>query len=276
MNQMNNQMPMNNQMSMNNQMNNPMNYQMNNPLINLIMKNQFMNQMVYKMVTQIYTNMMKNQFMNQTNNNTKNINNCVDNNINNNIKNLNNCVDNNININKMKDNCCNHLKTSINSKDNEVKKTNDLIKNRNSITEEDFKELKEVFEMFDKDKKGKINPKDLKESLKALDSVNIEENIYKNLDIFIQKNENITFEQFVNLIYCEKDYKSKEELRNLFNSLVDDKNSDVITFNSLKKAIQEIGENTSDQEIKDLIKNSSKNGRDVMTFEEFYEIMSKV
>ena len=157
-----------------------------------------------------------------------------------------------------------------------MNKTNDLIKNRNSISDEYFKELKEVFDLFDKDKKGKIDPKDLKESLKGLDSVNIEENIYKNLDIFIQKNENITFEQFVYLIYCDKDYKSKEELRNLFNFLVEDKNSGVITFNSLKKAFQEIGENISDQEIKDLIKNSSKSGRDVLTFEEFYEIMSKV
>ena len=135
--------------------------------------------------------------------------------------------------------------------------------------------MKEVFDIFDINKKGKINPKDLEESLKSLDSEKIDEIVFKNLGIFIQKNEDITFEQFVNIVYCEKEIIFKEDLRKLFNSLIDDKNSDVITFSSLKKALQNLGDNMSDNEIKDLIKYTSKSGRDVVTFDEFYEIMSK-
>ena len=103
----------------------------------------------------------------------------------------------------------------------------------------------------------------------------IDEIVFKNLGIFIQKNEDITFEQFVNIVYCEKEIILIEDLRKLFNSLIDDKNSDVITFSSLKKALQNLGDNMSDNEIKDLIKYTSKSGRDVVTFDEFYEIMSK-
>ena len=42
----------------------------------------------------------------------------------------------------------------------------------------------------------------------------------------------------------------------------------------MKKISQEIGENMSDEEIKNMLKRVSKNGTEI-TFEEFYEIMKK-
>ena len=56
--------------------------------------------------------------------------------------------------------------------------------------------------------------------------------------------------------------------------MIDDPNSEVITFNDLKKLSQEQRENLSNEEIKEILKYSSKN-RTYLTFEEFYKILKK-
>ena len=50
--------------------------------------------------------------------------------------------------------------------------------------------------------------------------------------------------------------------------------TDNITLSSLKKISKELGENMSDEELKDMLERASKNGVE-LTFEEFYDIMTK-
>ena len=70
------------------------------------------------------------------------------------------------------------------------------------------------------------------------------------------------------------DKESKEGIRRIFDLFIDDPNADIITLSSLKKISKELGENMSDEELKDLLKRASKNEVEV-TFEEFYDIMTK-
>ena len=91
----------------------------------------------------------------------------------------------------------------------------------------------------------------------------------------LEKNGGIDFDTFINAIN-EKlgDKESKEGIQRIFELFIDDPNESTITLNSLKKIARELGENMSNEELKDMLERASQNGTE-LTFEEFYEIMTK-
>lgn len=146
------------------------------------------------------------------------------------------------------------------------------------MSEEEIKEIKEAFDLFDTNNTGKINPKELIDSLKSLEFDK------KNPDIFeiicsldtpeALRKGGITFEEFIQAMDKSfGDKESEEGIRRIFNLFKDDPNSNVITLNAMKKISRELGENLSDEELNDMLIRSSKNGKPELTFEEFYEIM---
>ncbi len=95
------------------------------------------------------------------------------------------------------------------------------------------------------------------------------------LDKFMSKNpgKKMTFEDFVEGL---TDGESEEEnIQFLFDCFADEKNPNIISFESMKKVAIELGENMTDEEIKDMMIRVSKNNKPEITFEEFYEIMKK-
>ena len=127
------------------------------------------------------------------------------------------------------------------------------------------------------DKKGTIDTKELKQSLESLDVENerLKKRMIRSSDKCIANGKNIiNFDDFVE-IFGTDDSDSDEGIRDLFDSMADEKNPNIISFESMKKLVKELGENMSDQEIKDMIIYASKNHKEELTFEEFYEIMKK-
>ena len=89
------------------------------------------------------------------------------------------------------------------------------------------------------------------------------------------ENGGINFDDFVDAINDKlEDKESKEGIKRIFDLFIDDPNADTITLRSLKKISKELGENMSDEELKDMLEGASKNGVE-LTFEEFYDIMTK-
>ena len=89
------------------------------------------------------------------------------------------------------------------------------------------------------------------------------------------ENGGINFDDFVDAINDKlEDKESKEGIKRIFDLFIDDPNADTITLSSLKKISKELGENMSDKELKDMLERASKNGVE-LTFEEFYDIMTK-
>ena len=172
------------------------------------------------------------------------------------------------------------LKNNVNNQGNKNNNLNNKQNDREGkFSNEDIKELKEAFDAFDSEGKGKINIKEVIESMKSLEFDKTNKTIFQifcELDTEdAQKKGGITFDEFVEAIGKKfGDNDSKEGIRNTFDLMIGDPNSDVITFNDLKKLSEELGDNMSDEEIKDMLKNASKNGT-YLTFEEFYEIMKK-
>ena len=156
-------------------------------------------------------------------------------------------------------NCPNYNKNNILKKPNlfqkDIKKVNHIqnipenynhIKSQNSQTNDIVIEL----ENSDTDKKNEIK-----------------ENIINDIDIFNFKNEERKTK--IDEIIDNFPTNNKELLRTLFNSIVDENDPTIITFNSYKKNLQKIGETQSDEEIKEMFLLASQNGKLELTFDEY-------
>ena len=147
------------------------------------------------------------------------------------------------------------------------------------LSTEEVDEIKQAFDLFDTKGTGKIDPKELKAAMQSLGFGNKNPIIYQliaDLDTpEAEKNGGISFDDFVDAVNDKLgDKESKEGIRRIFDLFIDDPKANTITLTSLKKVSKELGENLSDEELKDMFERSSKNGVE-LTFEEFYDIMIK-
>ena len=150
---------------------------------------------------------------------------------------------------------------------------------RPGLSNEEVDEIKQAFDLFDTNGTGKIDPKELKAAMQSLGFDSKNPTIYQHIDDLdtpeSERNGGITFDDFVDAINDKLgDKESKEGIRRIFDLFIDDPNADTITLSSLKKISKELGENMSDEELKDMLERASKNGVE-LTFEEFYDIMTK-
>ena len=300
-NMMNSNMMMNN-MIMNNMMNNNMMNQFNNPMFN----NNMINPM---MINPMINNpMLNNNIMNNPMINNQMINNPMNNFIQNplmvfgkdneksqkldivqKMTQIRNKETNNKNqvISNSKKN--KEIKEKIIQKnDNDTQKSNNsndvkLKINNKNFSDDEIKEFKEAFDLFDVNNEGKIDPKELKKSLIDLeiDEKNkTKEKMIIDLNKFIEENKGkkMTFEEFVELFEVKEvnGSLSRESLKKDFDSMADEKNPNVITFDSFKKHMKEIGNDFSDEDIKGMILYASKNKKLEITFEEYCEVMNKL
>ena len=150
---------------------------------------------------------------------------------------------------------------------------------RPGLSNEEIEEIRQAFELFDSSGEGKLDPKELISSMKALNYDKENPTMYNllaDLETFnSKKNERITFDEYVTAINAKlRDSESKEGVRRIFDMFIDDPNSDTININSLRKVALELGENMSNDDLKDMLERTSSSGKEI-TFDEFYEIMTK-
>ena len=150
---------------------------------------------------------------------------------------------------------------------------------RPGLSNEEIKELRQAFELFDSTGEGKLNPKELISSMKSLHFDTKNPTIFSliaDLDtIEAKKNGGITFDEYVISINSKlHDKESKEGIRRIFDLFIDNPNNDTITMSALKKVALELGENMTDDDLKDMLERTSTSGNEI-TFDEFYDIMTK-
>ena len=150
---------------------------------------------------------------------------------------------------------------------------------KSGLSNDEVDEIRQAFDLFDTNGTGKIDPKELKAAMQSLGFDSKNPTIYTliaDLDTpEASKNGGVNFDDFVGSINNKLgDKESKEGIHRIFELFIDDPNADTITLSSLKKIAQELGENMSAEELKDMLERASANGTE-LTFDEFYEIMTK-
>jgi centrin-1 len=165
-------------------------------------------------------------------------------------------------------------RSKVTPKSNVAKKAN-----TSGLTRDEVDEIRQAFELFDTNGTGRIDPKELKAAMQSLGFDSKNPTIFQliaDLDTpDSSKKGGIDFDTFVDAIN-EKlgDKETKEGIRRIFNLFIDDPNSDSITLNALKKIAKELGEQMSQEDLKDMLHRASSNGTE-LTFDEFYDIMTK-
>ncbi|KAK2715957.1 hypothetical protein QYM36_010501, partial [Artemia franciscana] len=142
-----------------------------------------------------------------------------------------------------------------------------------------LKEVETVFEAFDSEGTGKFAVKHLKAALRALGFEPKKDELQQLVkDLKTTSSENsgfVTFEQFSKLVTSKIECnESKEEVKRAFR-LFDEDNTGKITFAKLKKIAKELGEDISDEDLKEMIEEADKDGDGAVSQEEFFQIMKK-
>jgi Ca2+-binding EF-hand superfamily protein len=160
-----------------------------------------------------------------------------------------------------------------------VPKTQTKKVERPGLSQDEVDEIRQAFDLFDTNSTGRIDPKELKAAMQSLGFDQKNPTIYQliaDLDTpQFAKAGGVDFDSFVEAINNKLgDKETKEGLRRIFDLFIDDPNSDTITLASLRRIARELGEQMSNEELKDMLERASSNGTE-LTYEEFYDIMTK-
>ncbi len=150
---------------------------------------------------------------------------------------------------------------------------------RPGLSQDEVDEIKQAFDLFDTNGTGRIDPKELKAAMQSLGFDTKNPTIFQliaELDTpEASKKGGIDFDSFVEAINNKLgDKETKEGIRRIFDLFIDDPNSDTITLASLRRIARELGEQMSNEELKDMLERASSNGTE-LSFDEFYDIMTK-
>ncbi|KAA8528836.1 hypothetical protein F0562_036191 [Nyssa sinensis] len=136
-----------------------------------------------------------------------------------------------------------------------------------------FSELQRVFRYFDKDHDGKISPGELQSCLRAVGA----DLSPKEAELAVQSSDFdgdglLGFEDFATLMEdCEEDDKN-DELKEAF-GMYEMEGTGSITPKSLKRMLSRLGESSTTQDCKAMIRMFDLNGDGVLNFEEFRIMM---
>ena len=148
-----------------------------------------------------------------------------------------------------------------------------------NASNEENDDLRQAFDLFDVKENGKIDPNEIKETMKQLGFDTKNPTIFQIIEDLdtpeSKKNGGISFSQFSESMNKRLgDKESKEGARRIFDLFVDDTKAEYIPIESLKKIAKELGDKSSDDQLKDMIECASKNNGQ-LSFDDFYYIISK-
>jgi len=147
------------------------------------------------------------------------------------------------------------------------------------LKEEQRKEIKEAFDLFDTDGTGTIEAKELKVALRALGFEPNKEELKKLVSDLDKSNSQsnqgqLDFNEFLEIMTAKMSEKdSREQIQKGFQLFKGP--SGKISFDDLKAVARELGENMSGEELMEMIREADKDEDGEVNEEEFMRIIKK-
>jgi Ca2+-binding EF-hand superfamily protein len=136
----------------------------------------------------------------------------------------------------------------------------------------DLSELKQAFDLYDHDGSQKIR---IQECIEGMKSVGFDKTNPVLFDIIcdLEGNELCSWPKFAFHIYnCITDRNTDEGLRTLFDLFIDDPNKETIALDTFRRICKEVGENMSDEELKNILEITTQSGNEI-NFDDFCQYM---
>ena len=136
-------------------------------------------------------------------------------------------------------------------------------------------QLREAFDLFDVDKSGAIDYKELKAALKAL-GMKIDKHELKKMitEVDADGSGSIEFPEFLQMMTAKMGADTKEDVMKVF-AAYDTEGSGSITFANLRRVAKELGENLTDDELQEMLNHADKSGNGSVSKDDFYRLMTK-
>ena len=147
---------------------------------------------------------------------------------------------------------------------------------RPGLSFDEIEEIKEAFDIFDPEGNGSIQVQDLLSAMKTLGFDTKNPAIYQMIADFDENgNGTIEFEEFLDMMTARiSDRNTKDDLKRVFN-LFDDTRCGEIKVEHLKRVARELGEEISEEELKEIVQRADLDGDSKLTFEDFYNVMTR-
>jgi centrin-3 len=152
-----------------------------------------------------------------------------------------------------------------------------ILKNRKFILNDDQTNLiKEAFDLFDMEKTGNIDLHELKLTLKAF-GFKMKKSEILNLLKSKHNNDNtsISFDEFIDIMTEKFSERNPKEEAIMAFDLFDEDKKGKINLKNLKKAVKEINENLTENELKAIIDEFDTDNDGYITKEDFLKIMEE-
>lgn len=139
----------------------------------------------------------------------------------------------------------------------------------------EIQQLKQVFAWIDKDKNGSVEPDEIAEVLNKFGFKLSKEEIGDIMDDLDKNGDGVMdFEEFATLMDRRISINTyRNEIKETF-ALFDQDKDGKISFKDLKKTLQQLGEDVTDQDVQDMIKEFDTKGNGTINFEEFMQMMA--
>ena len=145
-----------------------------------------------------------------------------------------------------------------------------------NISEEQLEQCREIFNLYDKDKDGTIDARELGDIMRSLGSYPSNEEINEMLkEIDIDNSGKIQFEELLDLFIKKiNEPDTEEDYIEAFKTF-DRDNSGLISAKNLVHVMASLGERITEDEAEEMIKEADADGDGTINFKEFCDIITK-
>ena len=145
------------------------------------------------------------------------------------------------------------------------------------LSRKELNSVRKLFRLY-QDRNGTIDPHEVLTSMQTLklnEKNPVIYEIFEEFDTPENSRNRLDYDEFVDLLNEKlSDRDSQKAISRIYEIFLGDSPSDTLTFESLKKVSQDVGEEMSDDQIRGLLERASQNGKE-LTFDEFYAVMTK-
>jgi Ca2+-binding EF-hand superfamily protein len=142
------------------------------------------------------------------------------------------------------------------------------------MTEAEVEEIREAFNYFDKDGSGTIDVNELKQAMQELGFEAKNQTVYRMIqDLDKDGSGQIDFDEFLDMMCARVNKDHPEDNKKIFR-LFDDDSTGKISLKNLRRVAHELGEDLSDEQLRDMIARADMDGDGEINEEEFIRVMT--
>ena len=149
--------------------------------------------------------------------------------------------------------------------------------NNTRLSRKELGAVKKLFRLY-QDRNGTIDPHEIVTSMQTLklnEKSPVIYELFEEFDTPENSKNRLDYDEFVELLNEKlSDNDSQKAISRIYEVFLGDSPSETLSFESIKKVVEDVGDDMSDTQIRELLERATKNGKD-MTYEEFYAVMTK-